>query len=194
VAESPATLQPVPVAQEPPPAREVADNSAHFAVRAELFDCATVDPVAFEETLPDGRVVPMVGGSPWVVGSPVSTSIRLYLRLQSLTDRWLLVSRSQGALTIVPDDSPQPSRSAPESADWVSLPPSGSAVVYLTIIKWGASNGIFSQSLVANSYDPAWRSYVLGTFSLELTPAGCRPLDATDIPADAEETATPGPP
>jgi hypothetical protein len=144
-------------------------------VRVQLFDCETVEPVAFEEALPDGRLFEPIGNRG-------SQKIRLYLRLENLTDRPVRVSTCNGALTIVPENTPTPFCG---SADWLSLPASASAPVYPMIERPMAANGIFVERLLpylGHAPDPSWLAYTPNPVAFELTPTGCRPIDATQAP------------
>ena len=65
-------------------------------VRADLLDCELVEPLAFDETLSDGRMVESPGGRGFA-------AVRLHLRLQSFADRQLLLWACYGNVWIVPD-------------------------------------------------------------------------------------------
>ncbi len=143
-------------------------------VRVRLLDCASIEPVAFEETLPDGRVVPSVGGYG-------RASVRLYLQIDSLTDRPLVVAICNGALAIVPDRSPKPFCGPAGLDDWLALPPAGSVFLYPTIDRPIPAEGTFTERLVPNfGHAPIvdWPAYILDPVSFELTSTGCRPRNA----------------
>ena len=162
------------VAASSPDGESPADESPPRPVQVELFECEIVEPIAFEETLPDGRTVESRSARG-------VTEVRLYLRLRNPTNRQLVASTWNGALVIIPRCTPELFCAPPQSADWQSLPPGGTILVYPTVDRPIPANGIFSQSLslgLGEAPDPSWSPYTPKSVSFELTPAGCRPLDA----------------
>ena len=139
-------------------------------MRVQLLDCAIVEPLAFEETLPDGGVVPSVSG----LGG---AKVRLYLRLDSAADQPFLVAMCNGALAIVPDGSPRPFCGASQQDDWLTLPPGGSILFYPTIARPTQLEGTFTERLIPNlGHAPMldWPPYIPDPVSFDLSSTGCR--------------------
>lgn len=141
-------------------------------VRVQLVDCEPVEPIAFEETLPDGRVVESVSGR----GASV---LRLHLQIENLSEQHFTVATCGDALAIVPDNAPRPYCEPPSgSGNWSSLDPGGSGFLYATLPRDLSVLGIFTVTLTPLRVgEPIadWPAYVPDPISFELTSTGCQP-------------------
>ena len=144
-------------------------RSPRRPVRVQLLSCELVEPLTFEETLPDGRVVDSVSGHG-------RATVRLHVQLDSLTDQLLLVAICNGALAIVPEHSPKPLCSASGLDDWLPLPPWGSLLVYPTLDRPISSEGIVTETLSPNpglAHSVDWPWFGRNPVFVELSSAAC---------------------
>jgi hypothetical protein len=163
-----ATIAP---AGAPTSRRAVADARAQAptsgrTVKADLLDCELVEPLAFDETLPDGRVVESPSGR----GFP---AVRLHLRLQNSAERQVVVWACHGSVWIVPDYDFGTFCGPSDAARLATLAPGGSALIYPTI----RTPAMFTETFVFEyPPDASWYTYVPDPVSFELTSSSCHPL------------------
>lgn len=140
-------------------------------VRVQLLDCEVVEPVGFEETLPDGRV--------FAHGSDDSAPrVRLYLQVESRTDRPFVVAFCGGGLAVVPLDSRRPFCGRFGDGDWILLEPHTSVSMYPAVDVPTSSQRSVTETLLPRSgHAPVadWPRYKPNPVSFELTPTGCAP-------------------
>jgi hypothetical protein len=143
-------------------------------VHAVLLECETVEPIKFEQSMPDGRV------SESIEFERGQLKVRLHIRLENICDHALLVSICNGALRVIDAHSPRPP-CAPLDASWASLAARDSMVVFPTILRPNPAEGVFFEELLPNfghAPDPSWLSYVPNAVSFQLAETGCSVGDA----------------
>lgn len=141
-------------------------------VRVQLVDCEVVEPVGFEETLPDGRV--------FASGTDSSVPrVRLYLQVESRTDRPFVVAFCDGGLAVVSLDSRRPFCGPFGGGDWILLEPGRSVSMYPAVEVPISSQRSITETLLPHvGHAPVvdWPPYKPSPVSFELSLTGCAPL------------------
>jgi hypothetical protein len=141
-------------------------------VQVLLLECVVDNGVAFEETLPDGRVIESTSGHG--IGG-----VRLHLLVKSLSERPLLVGLCHSRLTVLSEDSSKPFCDDLGVGDWGSLPPGGSIHLYPLLRGPFPEAGTFTYELISRNHAPNVNGpdHTTNPVSFELAVPDCRPLE-----------------
>lgn len=145
--------------------------SSSRVANVRLSSCELVNPVQFEETLPDGRLFT-------ADTAPDNANVRLYLEIESQTDQVLAVAFCSGGLAVVRDGSPKPYCERIGDLSWTSLPPGGSVSLYPTIALPTPIHGTFTAQLLPNiGHAPLldWPTYRPNPVAFKLDTSICSP-------------------
>lgn len=147
-------------------------------MRVRLLECVRDDGVSFDETLPDGGIAESVSGRG-------TGGVRLHLLLENLSDERLQAAMCNEGLAVLSEYSARPLCGATGAdGDWKPLPPRESIHLYPLRVAHVPTMGTVTDGLLPNvGHAPIvnWPGYVPDPVAFELTPAGCRPVDATEI-------------
>ena len=145
-------------------------------VRTSLLDCVIEKAPAMQEVSPDGKVFDPT------LSDTKARRLRLEVRLENITDRWLLAATCDEGLLIVPSDDSNRNQ-GPCGTEWIDLPPGSSALVYPVINEPDGLEGVFVRDLRQPWYfhRASWLDIVPDAVRLQLTSSGCIPL-APDWP------------
>jgi hypothetical protein len=149
-------------------------------VQVLLLECVVDHGVAFEETLPDGRVIESTSGHG-------TGGVRLHLLIMNLSEKPVFVALCHDGLAILSEDSSKPFCDYLGLVDWGPLPPGGSIHLYPFLGGPFPEAGTFTYQLMPRVHAPIvnWPDYTPNTVSFELAVGDCRPLDVigADRPA-----------